>query len=187
MLRIRITSYLLLFTIFFLGGCGEETRKTLGLGKRQPDEFQVLRKAPLVVPPNFTLRPPDPGAKTNEGNLAKDQAREALFGPTKDLTTIAGSAGEYALLKGIGVQGSDPNIRKKLSNDRQLAKEEKGFVDNLMFWKDKNSKELESVDPVIDSRAEAERFRKNKADGNAHDSENIATIKVRNRPIDKLF
>ena len=56
MLRIRITSYLLLFTIFFLGGCGEETRKTLGLGKRQPDEFQVLRKAPLVVPPNFTLR-----------------------------------------------------------------------------------------------------------------------------------
>ena len=185
MLKIKVISYTVV--LIFISGCGEETRKTLGLGKRTPDEFQVVRKAPLVVPPNFTLRPPDPGAKPHSVHNPKDQAREALFGPKKDLATIAGSAGEFALLKDTGVDESDPDIRKKLSSDRRLAKEDKSFVDNLMFWKDEEFKVLDSTDPVVDSKAEAERFKKNKAEGKIHDSEKTVTIIKRNRPIDKLF
>ena len=53
-----------------------------GLFNRQrPDEFAVQRQAPLVVPPDFALVPPAPGAPrpTDQGTAA--QAQNALFGP----------------------------------------------------------------------------------------------------------
>ncbi|MBM3516594.1 MAG: DUF3035 domain-containing protein, partial [Alphaproteobacteria bacterium] len=50
-----------LFAAAFLGGC-EQSREALGLTKRQPDEFTVVSRAPLVVPPDANLRPPLPGA-----------------------------------------------------------------------------------------------------------------------------
>ena len=42
-----------------LAGCGTSG----GLFNRdRPDEFAVQRQAPLVVPPDFSLVPPQPGA-----------------------------------------------------------------------------------------------------------------------------
>ena len=35
-----------------LAACG------LGYGKNPPDEFNVVRRAPLILPPEFSLRPP---------------------------------------------------------------------------------------------------------------------------------
>ena len=43
-----------------LGGCGG-FRDAVGLNKRAPDEFAVVSKAPLVIPPDYGLRPPRPG------------------------------------------------------------------------------------------------------------------------------
>ncbi|MEM7025403.1 MAG: DUF3035 domain-containing protein, partial [Pseudomonadota bacterium] len=64
-----------------LGGCARGTvQDTLGLGKRAPDEFAVVKRAPLIVPPEYDLRPPDPGApRPNVGRTA-DQARIAMTG-----------------------------------------------------------------------------------------------------------
>ena len=44
-----------------LSGC-ESLRNAAGLTKKSPDEFAVTTKAPLVIPPDFNLRPPLPGA-----------------------------------------------------------------------------------------------------------------------------
>ena len=50
----------------------------LGMGKRSPDEFAVVKRAPLIVPPDFDLRPPEPGApRPNVGSTA-EQARVAV-------------------------------------------------------------------------------------------------------------
>ena len=46
----------------------------------RPDEFAVQRQAPLVVPPDFTLTPPAPGAPRPAEGSAAEQALEALFG-----------------------------------------------------------------------------------------------------------
>ncbi|MEM9501108.1 MAG: DUF3035 domain-containing protein [Pseudomonadota bacterium] len=46
----------------------------------RPDEFAVQRQAPLVVPPDFSLTPPAPGAPRPAEGTAADQALEALFG-----------------------------------------------------------------------------------------------------------
>ena len=43
-----------------LAGCSS-TRQALGMTKVTPDEFRVVTKAPLVVPPDYSLRPPAPG------------------------------------------------------------------------------------------------------------------------------
>ena len=41
-----------------LAGCSGTVQEKLGLGKRAPDEFQVVRRAPLILPPDYSLRPP---------------------------------------------------------------------------------------------------------------------------------
>lgn len=46
----------------------------------RPDEFAVTRQAPLVVPPDFSLRPPAPGAPRSQGTDASQQALDVLFG-----------------------------------------------------------------------------------------------------------
>ena len=48
--------------------------------RERPDEFAVQRQAPLVVPPDFTLTPPAPGAPRPAEGTASEQALEALFG-----------------------------------------------------------------------------------------------------------
>lgn len=45
----------------------------------RPDEFAVQRQAPLVVPPDFALVPPTPGAP-RPSDTAQQQALDALFG-----------------------------------------------------------------------------------------------------------
>ena len=50
------------------------------LGRDRPDEFAVQRQAPLVVPPDFSLSPPEPGAPRPSEGTAAEQALEALFG-----------------------------------------------------------------------------------------------------------
>ncbi len=50
------------------------------LGRARPDEFAVQRQAPLIVPPDFALTPPQPGAPRPAEQTAQQQAEEALFG-----------------------------------------------------------------------------------------------------------
>src|SRR3546814_8451485 len=60
-----------------LTGCGSSGGL---LGRDRPDEFAVQRQAPLVVPPDFNLVPPAPGAPRPSEGTASEQALEALFG-----------------------------------------------------------------------------------------------------------
>lgn len=58
----------------------------------RPDEFAVQRQAPLVVPPDFTLTPPAPGAPRPADGTTQEQALEALFGgpaPRSEIETSA--------------------------------------------------------------------------------------------------
>ncbi len=47
--------------------------------RERPDEFAVQRQAPLVIPPDFELLPPAPGAPRPAEGTAAQQALEALF------------------------------------------------------------------------------------------------------------
>ena len=42
--------------VIALAGC-DSIREEAGLSKQSPDEFAVTTKAPLIIPPDFNLRP----------------------------------------------------------------------------------------------------------------------------------
>lgn len=73
----RKSALIVLGTSVLLSACGGG-----GLFNRQrPDEFAVQRQAPLVVPPDFALVPPAPGAPRPSDQGTAAQAQSALFGP----------------------------------------------------------------------------------------------------------
>ena len=65
--------------------------------RQRPDEFAVQREAPLVVPPDFSLRPPAAGAPRPTEGTAAEQALQALFGGPAQR-----SAAETATLRRAG-------------------------------------------------------------------------------------
>ncbi|BDW80867.1 hypothetical protein MACH24_03050 [Erythrobacter sp. Dej080120_24] len=76
----------------------------------RPDEFAVQRQAPLVVPPDFTLTPPAPGAPRPSEGTASEQALEALFGGPAPRSQIETSALDRAgsAAPGIRSEVGDP-------------------------------------------------------------------------------
>ena len=90
-----------------LAGCGSGG----GLfGRARPDEFAVQRQAPLVVPPDFALTPPQPGAPRPNDSSVQQQTLDALFGgpaPRSDVEQATiGQAGSAA--PGIRSAVGDP-------------------------------------------------------------------------------
>ena len=68
-----------------LGGCTHT--KASGFGNRNaPNEFAVTRSPALVIPPDFSLRPPKPGAPRPQEVNPSAQALAAMFGGQAQLT-----------------------------------------------------------------------------------------------------
>ena len=61
-----------------LSACSNASR-TLGLDPAPPDEFTVVSKAPLTIPPDFNLRPPKPGAARPQEQTPTTRAQAALL------------------------------------------------------------------------------------------------------------
>ena len=148
-----------------LGGC-EQTREAFGLNKSAPDEFAVVTRAPLAIPPDFGLRPPTPGAKRPQEDSTKNEARGILLrsGPNGAQAVPGGkelSRGEVALLGKAGAQDADPSIRDKVSRESSvLAEGDNEFLARLMFWRDD-----EPPGRIIDADNESRRLRENAALG----------------------
>src|SRR5215471_1884808 len=60
-----------------LWGC-TDLRRSIGLEKTSPDEFAVESRAPLTMPPDFELRPPQPGATRPQEKSSDQQARQII-------------------------------------------------------------------------------------------------------------
>jgi len=149
-----------------LAGC-DTLRSAAGTSKDSPDEFAVVTKAPLVMPPDFNLHPPAAGASpTNQ--LAPTQAAEAaLF--NSDPATVAASlpatmsAGERYLLANAGVQNADPAIRQEIAADGASTRAaDESFTNSLLF-----GSSTPSGTAPLDADAEARRIDAQKAGGTA--------------------
>jgi len=138
-----------------VSGCAK-TREAFGLNKSAPDEFSVVTRAPLSLPPDYGLRPPTPGAQRPQEKDVKDEARRILItsgGGTATQTMSAPSVGEAALLSKAGAAHADPSIRRKVSRENNLlASGDKGFVDRLMFWRKKDEEKHSEIDPTREAR-----------------------------------
>jgi len=79
--------------------------------RARPDEFAVQRQAPLVVPPDFELTPPQPGAPRPAEGTASQQALDALFGGPAPRSSVETSALDRAGTADPGIRSAvgDPN------------------------------------------------------------------------------
>lgn len=108
----------ILVSASLLAACG-----TTGLADRdRPDEFAVARNAPLVIPPDFALVPPAPGAPRANEVDASGQALQALFGGP-----AARSSAETGVVNQAGGNRADPGIRSQVA-DPDTAVVDKGAV-----------------------------------------------------------
>lgn len=112
-------------------GCG--SLRQLAGAKTTPDEFRVITKAPLVVPPEYALRPPAPGEPRPQELAPESAARNALLGARGN---IVRSQGENLLVAKAGGERSDPLIRYVVDDEfGDIAHKEKSFADRVLFWR----------------------------------------------------
>ncbi|CAN0485363.1 unnamed protein product [Laminaria digitata] len=160
--------HILLVTLaaFTLSAC-ENAREAIGIGKQSPDEFAVITRAPLSMPPDFGLRPPRPGAERPQEQAVTDAARNLLVSSTGATTpqqqALTTSQGETALLAKAGATNADPSIRRTINRESSiLATEDDSFTDRLIFWQAKPP-----PGTIVDAAAEQQRLRENAGLGDA--------------------
>lgn len=168
-MRQVVARWAVLGAMAVLAACGGPTvGERLGVTRNAPDEFRVVRRAPLVLPPDYNLRPPQPGAEPVAAQDTAAQAEALLTGrpsPTEGAPAGGGalqSAGETALVGQSPVQG-EPGIRDVLvaENEDLVNLDESRFL-FILSWQRRNQPRDE---PVIDPAAEAERLAAGPAGG----------------------
>lgn len=145
-----------------LAACtGAELTRNFGLTRDVPDEFQVTTRAPLSMPPDFTLRPPEPGAPRPQ-ELTQSAAAEAALVPglaiaAPDATAI--TPGQQAFLAASGAP-APADTRARVAGEVGTEPSNRSLTDRLMFWK-------RPVAPgvAVDPAREADRLRENAALG----------------------
>ena len=141
------------FGLINLGACGS-LKRIAGAEKVTPDEFRVVTKAPLVVPPEFNLRPPKPG-EARPLELRPDlQAKTAVFGVQAGLDA---SEGEKALISKLGATNADMRIREVIDEENGAITHKPASFADKIFKFAKKDKPLPSN--PIDAEAEAETLR----------------------------
>ncbi len=121
-----------------LMGC-QSIRDASGLSKSAPDEFAVVTKAPLIIPPEYNLRPPRDGAPPTNQVPPTDAAQSALFesDPAAAAKLIPGdySEGEKVLLAYAHAVNPDPGIRQQIAADgRAMETSDDSFASQVLFW-----------------------------------------------------
>ena len=157
------TLLLVFVSASLLGGC-DSAQEQLGLTKQAPDEFKVVKRAPLEMPPSYTLRPPSPGASRPQEQATIEQARQTVFGGEAETgQQRLPTTSEGILLQQAGAGAVDPNIRQKVDEETaNLKDDDKPVIDKLL---DLTSDEKERLGTVVDAKKEAERLQKNKEEG----------------------
>lgn len=170
-----------------LAGCSD-VRRSIGLDRQSPDEFSVVSRAPLTLPPSMQDLPkPRPGAARPQDSTPTQMAAGAVFGgSSRGAKAAAGStAGEKSLIAQASARdGIDPNIRAKVDQETtQLIVADKSWIDSLLFWQTQ-----QPPVSIVDPAKEQQRLREAQAQGKALDGAATPTIeRKRKAPLEGLF
>ncbi|HEV2082123.1 MAG TPA: DUF3035 domain-containing protein [Brevundimonas sp.] len=121
-------------TALSLGACGG-VRQSLGLSRVTPDEFLTVSTAPLSLPPEYGLRPPQPGQPRPQDVTPEVEARRIL---ATERGAVVRSEGEQALAArvGAGTEAVDSRVRYMVDDEfGDLAHKETSWADRVMFWR----------------------------------------------------
>ena len=133
---------------FFIG-CSR-VRESAGVTRKSPDEFQVVNNPPLVIPPNYSLIPPDQLQERDIGNIETELAEEILFGlENKSLTQEDQLSTMSQILSEVKAENVSNDIRSEIDED--FAKEMSSEKELQFNWEDEQE--------ILDAVKESERIR----------------------------
>lgn len=176
--------------LMLLAACEGGVRDTLGINRDAPDEFVVVSRPPLSVPPEFELTPPTPGAISPQEST-RTQARNVLTGGDErpatavDAVSVSStqSSGDAVFFGKLKINEADPHIRQKLGADitkKPDTSKAKSLLEKL------NTTAADQ--PVVDAKKEAARLRKNKKAGKPITTGKTPTVETKDKGIlDAIF
>lgn len=181
----NVKKALILASLVALTACSS-VKKELGVGRQSPDEFTVVKRAPLTLPPDYNLRPPSDGSAVQESE-AVQQAKTIVLG-TPAATVEAGNA-ETAIMQKMGTDKRNPSIRDQINKDNgYIALQNRSVKDKLLFWKDQNGAPADDGETsTVDAKAETVRLEKNKQEGKPVTEGDVPVVIEKKSTIDKLF
>jgi hypothetical protein len=144
-----------------LSGCADSSlSRTFGLTRDTPDEFTVVTRAPLSMPPDYTLRPPQPGTLRPQDVSDRALAESALVPEAALGSAPTGvSPGQAALVRDAG-GGAPADIRQRVDQEARLASSDDSFVDKLLYWRKPETQKV-----VVDAPKETQRLQQDSALG----------------------
>lgn len=155
----------------------EATKEQFDFSKKAPDEFAVVTRAPLEMPPDYSLRPPRPGAQRPQEDTAVDEAKQVVFGANQQPQAISRdiTQGEAILMEKTGAVSANNNIRDIVDQETaELVKENTSTVDKLLG---KAGKKIDTPATIVDPVKESERIIQNKEAGKSVTDGKTPTIK----------
>lgn len=153
---------------------------------RAPDEFSVMRRAPLERPEAVytdanQLPTPVIGKARPQEVAPIVEAEQALIGKANAAaaapmaTPAASTAGLDELLAKTGANNADPTIRNSIEAEHyRLSKEQQSTVDKLLG-------KVTNKQPgakIVDAKGEFERLKKNREEGKAVTEGETPTLKM---------
>ena len=163
-----------------LGGC-ESSKELLGMEKQAPDEFAVYTRAPLSLPPQYGLRPPEPGKQRPQADNPTVSARDAILGSAKRTPPPAPgqTPGIQALLSKVEADKALPDIRNIVNRETAtLAVEDMSMSEKIMFWGTPNE-----YGTIVDAKKETRRIQENQALGQTLTKGTVPTIERKRKAI----
>ncbi len=130
-----------LLAISGLTGC-DTLKEKMGMNRRAPDEFAVVRRAPLEMPPDLRLTTPQPGAPRPQEISPSDLAKASLLGGDPAARPIPAqglSSGDAAFLNKLGAAQATPDIRTTVAEEA----------------KDQSNTTLSAIDKLMGKKGEA--------------------------------
>lgn len=138
-----------------VSGCSG-VRRAVGADKIAPDEFRVITKPPLEIPPEYNLRPPTPGEPRPQDLAPSDLAASTLVNPANTQASDA----EQLLLAKAGAARAEPVIRAVVDVEAGgVIRKNRGFANRILFWRggdsaDEASPQDSAEDAVLANREE---------------------------------
>ncbi|MEL7463195.1 MAG: DUF3035 domain-containing protein [Pseudomonadota bacterium] len=113
-----------------VGSGGGSVGEQLGFTPTAPDEFLIIARKPLRLPPSMNLPRPQPGAPSRVELDPFSDAHASLFSRPGPIRLGAPSGGEQILLSGADAEGDNSVVRQALAaDDPDLGGRQFGLTD----------------------------------------------------------
>ena len=145
----KLAKLLIITLLVLCSACSNGVKKTLGLQGEAPNEFTVISNQPLIVPPNFNLRPL---------NDEQDVPESEIIIQSKSAANL--SKGSLIFLEDAGVSVEDKKARAltKAEHKDYDPDEDKNVIERVIDVGQKQK----NAPMVLDAQAEKARIDQNK-------------------------